>query len=203
VNASGVPVNLGTGRITQPVVGNTSNLPLAADITLTFDAASNQFIVTGGPGGTLAYNPAVDYAGVAYSFAGYGGASFTLSGVPQDGDQFVLSHNAGAVSDNRNALAFADLRNQLLLAGGTATYENAYGQLVADVGTKTHQADISRQAQQSLYNKVKDSVDGVSAVNLDEEAADLVRFQQAYQAAAQVIAVTDTLFQTLIGAVRR
>jgi len=207
-NASGVPTNLGTSRITQPVVSNTTNLPLPGNVTLTFDpnaggAGVPGFNVAGGPPGPLLYDPATEYGGKSFTFATYGGMSFTISGVPQTGDAFVLSNNLSGVSDNRNALTLADLRNQLTLAGGTATYENAYGQLVADVGTKTHQADISRQAQQTLYNKVKDSMDSVSAVNLDEEAANMVRFQQAYQAAAQMISVTDTLFQTLIGAVRR
>ena len=127
----------------------------------------------------------------------------TSPGTPASGDSFVVSNNTGGVSDNRNALALADLRIQQLLGNGTATYEAAYGQLVADVGIQTHRTDISRSAQQALLNRVTEERESVSGVNLDEEAANLMRFQQAYQAAAQMIAVSDTVFQTLLSAVRR
>ena len=82
--------------------------------------------------------------------------------------------------------------------GGTASYDSVYGQLVVDVGTKTHQADVNSQAQLGLLNQAIDAREAKSGVNLDEEAASLVRFQQAYQAAAQVIATSDKLFQTLL-----
>lgn len=202
-NAIGVPSNTGNGAISVGSVSNTTNLPLAANITLTFDAALNQFNVVGGPGGTLAYNPATQSAGASYTFAGYGGISFTLSGVPQTGDSFVISNNTGGVSDNRNALQLADVRNRTVLDGGITTVGGSYGQLVADVGIQTQRTDINRNAQKILLNHVTEERDSISGVNLDEEAANMLRFQQAYQAAAQMIAVSDTVFQTLLSAVRR
>jgi flagellar hook-associated protein 1 FlgK len=202
-NANGVPTNIGSGRIGEASVSNTTNLPLAGPITLTFNAAANQFIVAGGPGGTLAYNPVTDSNGVQFSFAGYGGITFTVSGVPADGDSFVIENNTGGASDNRNALALAALRDRPVLVGGTTSIEASYGQLVTDVGVQTHAADISRNAQQTLLNRVTEEREAVSGVNLDEEAANMLRYQQAYQAAAQMIAVADSLFQELISAVRR
>ena len=202
-NASGLPTNTGTGKISPGTVSNTTNLPLAASITLTFNSTLNQFAVTNGPGGTIAYNPATDSGGKQFTFASYGGVTFTISGVPANGDSFVISNNTSGVSDNRNALQLGDLRNQLTLVNGTASYQGAYGQLVTDVGTTTRRAEINQSAQESLLKQVTEARDAVSGVNLDEEAANLVRFQQAYQAAAQVIAISDTLFQTLIDAVRR
>ena len=204
-NANGVPTNLGTGKISAGSISNTTNLPLAAPttITLTFDSSTNLFNVVGGPGGTLAYNPATENAGKQFTFAGYGGITFTMSGVPSDGDSFVISNNTGGVSDNRNGLALADLRTRPTLANGSASYEGAYGQLVSDVGSATRRIEISSSAQKVLLDNVTASRDSISAVNLDEEAANLVRFQQAYQAAAQMIAVSDTIFQTLMDAVRR
>ena len=202
-NVNGLPTNLGTGKISSGTVSNTTNLPLAGNITLTFNSTLNQFAVVGGPGGTLAYNPATEGGGKQFSFPTYGGFGFTISGTPANGDSFVIRNNTGGVSDNRNALALADLRTQLVLGNGSASYEDFYGQLLTDVGTNTRRADINRGAQQSLLNQVSEARDAVSGVNLDEEAANLVRFQQAYQAAAQVIAVSDVLFQTLLGAVRR
>jgi flagellar hook-associated protein 1 FlgK len=208
-NANGVPTNLGNAAIGAGAVSNTANLPLAANITLTFDpnaggAGIPGFVVAGGPASPLLYNPATESAGKPFSFApGYGGYSFTISGVPQANDQFVIANNAGGVGDNRNALALADLRTRALLDGGTATVESSYGQLVADVGSQTHRADINRNAQQVLLNRVTEERDSVSGVNLDEEAANMMRFQQAYQAAAQMVAVSDTVFQTLLAATRR
>lgn len=202
-NANGLPTNIGTAKIGPAAVGNTGNLPLVANITLTFDAAANQFTVTGGPGGTIAYNPATDSGGKSFTFAAYGGMTFTISGVPQDGDSFVISNNTGATSDNTNALKLADLRNQTVLDNGTATYEASYGQLVADVGAQAHQADVSRNAQQAMLNQISDQQQSVSGVNLDEEAANMQRYQQAYQAAAQMIATAGSIFQTLLQAVQR
>ncbi|MDH4134915.1 MAG: flagellar hook-associated protein FlgK, partial [Gammaproteobacteria bacterium] len=135
--------------------------------------------------------------------AAFGGVTFRITGVPQAGDSFTIDNNVGGAGDNRNALALAGLQDQTLLAGGTATYETAYGQLVADVGLKTHSADIHRGAQQALFNQVVSQRESVSGVNLDEEAANMMRYQQAYQAAAQMISAANTTFQTLLDAVRR
>lgn len=201
-NSSGLPTNAGSGRISAGTVSNTTALPLAAPITLTFDSAGNQFNVTGGPGGTIAYNPATDSAGKSFTFAGFGGVTFSLSGLPEDGDSFVIDNNSNGVSDNRNGLQLADLRNRSVMANGSATYEGAYGQLISEVGSTTRGVEISANAQKTLLANVTDARDSVSAVNLDEEAANMLRFQQAYQAAAQMISVSDSLFQTLIVAVR-
>jgi flagellar hook-associated protein 1 FlgK len=206
-NANGLPTNLGTGKISAGTVSNTTALPLAANITLAFDpnalgAGVPGFTVTGGPGGTLAYNPATESGGKQFTFPAFGGITFTVSGTPSTADSFVISNNTSGVSDNRNALNLADLRNQLTLANGTATYEGTYGQLVTNVGADTHRAEINKGAQESLLNQVTQARDAVSGVNLDEEAANLVRFQQAYQAAAQVISISATLFQTLLTAVK-
>lgn len=85
----------------------------------------------------------------------------------------------------------------------TATIQEAYGLLVSDVGAKTRQANINSEASDGLLQRHQTTLSSVSGVNLDEEAANLIRYQQAYQASAQVIAVASTLFDTLIGAVRR
>ena len=114
----------------------------------------------------------------------------------------IAAAQSAAVGDNRNALAMANLQNQPLLFGGTADLLDAYGSLVADVGTLTSQARTGEQVQGQLLGQAESAKSGVSGVNLDEEAADLVRFQQAYSAAAQVIATANTLFDTLLGAVR-
>lgn len=77
--------NTGTGAISAGAVTSTTGLPLAGNITLTFDATNNVFNVTGGPGGTLAFNPSTDSGGVSYTLAGQGGFTFQMSGTPRNG----------------------------------------------------------------------------------------------------------------------
>lgn len=104
--------------------------------------------------------------------------------------------------DNRNALQLAELEAKLSLLGGNASFNDAYGQIVAGVGTMTRSAEIGVSAQGALLDQAKESRENLAGVNLDEEAANLIKFQQSYQAAAQLINVTNVLFDTLIGAVR-
>ena len=104
--------------------------------------------------------------------------------------------------DNTVALNLANLEKKSVLLGGKATFNDAYGQLVAKVGTLTHAAKISSSAQEVLFNQAKQTRENLAGVNLDEEAANLIKFQQSYQAAAQAIAIASSLFDTLIGAVR-
>ncbi len=110
--------------------------------------------------------------------------------------------NGAMPSDNRNALQLADLRNKTSLLGGTASFNGAYGQIVSDVGALTQAAGFSSSAQEALLNQAKESRESLAGVNLDEEAANLIKFQQAYQASAQSISVARSLFDTLIAAVR-
>jgi flagellar hook-associated protein 1 FlgK len=104
--------------------------------------------------------------------------------------------------DNTTALNLANLEKKSGLLGGKATFNDAYGQLVTKVGTLTHAAKIGSSAQEVLFNQAKQARENLAGVNLDEEAANLIKFQQSYQAAAQVIAIANSLFDTLIGAVR-
>jgi len=104
--------------------------------------------------------------------------------------------------DNSNALSLANLANSSGMFGGTASFQESYGQIVSKVGGLTHAANISAGAQQSLLNRATETRENLAGVNLDEEAANLIKFQQSYQAAAQAISTASTLFDTLIGAVR-
>lgn len=120
-------------------------------------------------------------------------------------DQITASGSdtsTGSVGDNTNALALAALKTSRSLVNGTATFQDAIGQTVAKVGTETHAAEVNKTAQQGLLTQATQALESVSGVNLDEEAADLLKYQQAYQAVAQVIAVTGTLFDTLISTFR-
>lgn len=129
----------------------------------------------------------------------------SVSGRPQSGDNFSVSFNTNGVSDNRNALKLIDLQNRAViginpLAPATtgSSFTDAYGDLVERVGTLTSQARVDGEATGAILKQATDNRDSISAVNLDEEAAKLIQFEQYYQASAQIIQVARSLFDTLI-----
>ena len=129
----------------------------------------------------------------------FDGISFSISGIPANGDTFTLGKNTGGVSDGSNALLLGALQNQKTMAGGTASFNDAYAQLVSTVGNKARQVQISGAAQASLTLQVRTAQQSVSGVNQDEETANLLMFQQMYQANAKVIQTASTLFDTVLG----
>lgn len=130
--------------------------------------------------------------------AGVPSYQLTLAGNPATGDRFTVSQNTAGTSDNRNALALAGLSLTKIVGG--LNVSDAYGQLVSDVGSKTAAAKNNRDAADTLLTQSQANRDSVSAVNLDEEAANLIKFQQAYQASAQVITIARSLFTSLLSA---
>jgi flagellar hook-associated protein 1 FlgK len=131
----------------------------------------------------------------------FDGIDVTLVGTPAAGDSFAINDNANGTGDNTNALALAGIFNQNVLAGGTASLTGVVNAYVGTVGNQTGQAQNGATAQQSVMTSAQNAQSSVSGVNLDQEAASMVQYQQAYQAAAQVIQASDTLFQSLISAI--
>ncbi|MCP3867061.1 MAG: flagellar hook-associated protein FlgK [Gammaproteobacteria bacterium] len=207
--------NLGNGTISPPSAKDTSSLNNATNISLVFDAENNRFqtdVDLDGDGNldTLDYDPAIHSTGRTYSLTGgHGDPEFTVSGTPEHGDLFRIKFNQDGIGDNRNGLALARLQQTKTLFGDasavgneTATLQDAYGLLVSDVGSRTRTAQINTKASDSLLERNQMTMSSISGVNLDEEAANLIRYQQAYQASAQVISVAGTVFDSLISAVR-
>ncbi len=198
-----VAANTGTAVIgLGALVNRTGSTKLAAPVTLTFDSGNNRFNIS--TGGTLAYDPSADSGkDLTLTLAGLGNFAFKMQGVPADGDQFILSDNTGATGDNRNALRLADLRTRPLMLDGTSTIHDAHNIMVADVGAKTSLAQTNMEVRSELLQQAEKAHQEVSGVNLDEEAADLIRFQQAYQASARIVATANTLFDSLLAVVGR
>jgi len=130
------------------------------------------------------------------------GYQVRISGSAAAGDEFTVDYNSGGVGDNRNALALADIFDAKLMDDGTESVNDAYRRLVGDVGATTRQSEMAGAAQGRMLERSLAERDAISGVNLDEEAANLVRYQQAYQAAAQVVAAANEMFQTLLNATR-
>jgi len=184
--------NTGTAQIDSGTVVDPTDPALLDTVNLEFLTPT-----------TYAINGAGTYAYTAGAPIALNGWQVRLEGAPQAGDQFTVSANSGGVGNNRNALALAALQSQGLLEGGSATYGERYDSLVGEVANRSRQASLGRDTQRLLADQAVAAREAVAGVNLDEEAAQMLRFQQAYQAAAQVIATADNLFQTLLDAVRR
>ena len=133
--------------------------------------------------------------------AGFGDIRFSLSGVPADGDTFTIESNQGGVGDNRNGLELGNVRLEKLLNGGTVSIDETFGLMLADIGSRSRHLDINYTAQSNMLSQVQAEREAVSGVNLDEEAVNLMRYQQAYEASARVISVASELFQVLLRAV--
>ncbi|WP_415879070.1 flagellar hook-associated protein FlgK [Methylomonas sp. TEB] len=116
--------------------------------------------------------------------------------------QIAAASATGLPGDNSNALKLANLETQAKMFGGKASFTQVYGQMISDVGSQTHAASVGRTAQETLLKQATSAKENVSGVNLDEEAANLINFQNSYQAAAKAVSVANSLFDTLIGAFR-
>ncbi|MGK9047830.1 flagellar hook-associated protein FlgK [Stutzerimonas chloritidismutans] len=190
---------LGNGRLLE--FGAAGNFSLPAGVTSVPDLAAGGFK----SGQTNSVKLAFETGGYKYEL------SVQLSGTPNAGDDFTLDFNQSGVSDNRNALKLVDLQSKQTVgvsldADGNVisgvSFTDGYGELVERVGTLTAQARMDSEATGSILKQATDNRDSLSAVNLDEEAANLIKFEQYYNASAQIIQVARSLFDTLISSFR-
>lgn len=126
------------------------------------------------------------------------GVTFTLEGMPADGDTLTIGEYEQASGDNRNALALQGLQNQDLV-GGRASFNEAYASMVSEVGNRTNVVQVNLEVQEGLSDQLFAVQQSESGVNLDEEAANLIRYQQYYQANAKVINTATTILDTILG----
>ena len=195
IRASAAAANTGDGKITAGSVNTPPppNANLQSAVTITFTSATT-FDVTG----TGTGNP----TGVAYTANGnitYNGWTVQITGAPAAGDVFTIGPNTAGVADNRNALLLAGLQTVNTVANGTANYQSAYSLIVSSIGNRANDIKVQSTAQTALVQQTTAAQQSLSGVNLDEEAANLIRFQQAYQANGKVIQIASTLFNTILG----
>ena len=186
------PVNINfTSTSTYDVYDNNNNL-LASGVPYT--AGSDVFPIP------EAYLTTPSAAGNGLDY----GYRIKISGAPATGDSFSVGYNSSGTSDNRNGVLLGALQTANTMEStasspsGTASYQTAYSQLVSYVGTKTNEVTVLGTAQQKLTDQATTAVQALSGVNLDEEAANLLRYQQAYQAASKVISIASKLFDDIL-----
>lgn len=192
--ASATSTNTGTGKISAGVVNTPPpvNANLQQPVTITFTSPTTYNVTGTGTG-----NP-VGLTYTAGSDITYNGWTVQVSGTPASGDTFAISPNTSGVGDNRNGLLLSALQTSNLVAGSSTTYQGAYSQLISLIGNKTSELEVTSSAADKLYMNAYNAQQAESGVNLDEEAANLMRYQQAYQAAAKVMKTASDLFESLL-----
>jgi flagellar hook-associated protein 1 FlgK len=206
IRTASITTNTGTGIISAGSVDGPPPVApgLQNEVTITFTSPGFFNVTDNTLVPATILNPApIAYDPSAGATVSYNGWTVQLSGTPGSGDSFTVGPNSNGVADNRNALLLGQLQTQntlLATASGnpTANFQTVYAQIVSQVGNKTREIAVTQQARQSLATQAQNARDSVSGVNLDEEAASLIRYQQAYQAAAKVIAIADKLFDTIL-----
>ncbi len=184
--------NTGSGTISAGTVSDASNPQLLSTAVIEFTSPT-----------TYSINGSGSFPYTADEPISVNGATFEISGSPVAGDTFTIEANTGGIGDNRNMLAMANLQSMGVLDGGSSSLGSSVSQLVAEVGSATRQAGTNLTAQSVLLEQSLNEQQSVSGVNLDEEAANMLRYQQAYEAAAQMITVADSMFATILRAVGR
>jgi len=167
-------------------VGGSIDVQLDANIKLTSNRNN----------GLFGREPAAqsNYTGYQVSINSGQGAG----GSPMAGDTFLITYNKNGSADNRNGVAMAGLNQALSLSQGNLTYQGAYGQLVENLGILTNQARMSQEASETLLRQSMSSLQSVAGVNVDEEAARLIEFEQHYNASARLIALAKEMFDAIL-----
>ncbi len=207
--------NTGSGSMSALTAGSTyTSSPLTGTLSFTYNSglpntltlAPSTLPVTVTYGGVSTTYPAgspVTYTSGAT--VAVGSVSVVLSGTPANGDTFSISPTTSAntgPSDNRNGLLLANLQtgNNVALIGSNTknSYATAFSQMVSGVGSKARELNVTSQAEAKALDSVKASMEAESGVNLDEEATNLIRYQQAYQAAGKMMQIASDLFNVLL-----
>ena len=196
IQTTGAAANTGSGAVSSSVVSDPS-IWVPGNYTISFTSATAYQVTDAANNvvGTGSYT-----SGTPITF---NGASVKITGSPATGDKFnVGAAGASNVGDNSNAFALIDSLNAKKLNGGTTSLSGVANNLVSQVGVQTQQAQSNASAQKAVNASANDTRNNLSGVNLDEEAAKMVQYQQAYSACAQLIQASNTMFNTLISAIK-
>ena len=196
IQTTGAAANTGSGAVSSSVVSDPS-VWVPGNYTISFTSAS-AYQVTDAANNVVGTGNYTSGTPITFN-----GASVKITGSPATGDKFnVGAAGASNVGDNSNAFALIDSLNAKKLNGGTTSLGSVANNLVSQVGVQTQQAQANASAQKAVNASANDTRNNLSGVNLDEEAAKMVQYQQAYSACAQLIQASNTMFNTLISAIK-
>ena len=130
-----------------------------------------------------------------FKIAGY---NLKIDGTPSTNDIFIISDNLGGVGDGRNILAMLDLQEDKHALEGKGNFQELFSEVVASVGASVQSTNLNLSSSEMIKDAAAASASELSGVNMDEEAAQLIEYQQAYQASARVLQTARELFDALI-----
>jgi flagellar hook-associated protein 1 len=195
VQAAAGSANTGTGAVSSTGVTDPSTWT-SGTYTVSF-SAGNAYTVTNSSGtsvatGTYTSGSPIDFNGI----------QLTLTGSPASGDTFTVSPNSASnTGDNSNLYAMINTLSASTLDAGTTSVNDAINNIVSQIGTVTQQAQNNATTQQTANQNATTALNNVSGVNLDQQAASMLQYQQAYQAMAEMIQTSGQLFNSLITAI--
>jgi len=190
IQTSAADSNTGSATISGGTVLDAANPAL-------LDTTTIQFLTPT----TYSVNGAGSFAYTSGSNVDLNGWQVKIAGTPAAGDTFTVQSNAGGTGDNTNALAAANQQTTGVLSNGTISVSGAVGALISGAGAQAQQVNTAQTAQTAVNTQAQTNVQSVSGVNLDEEAANLMQWQQAYQASAQALSVANGLFTTFLDSI--
>lgn len=191
VKTAAATSNTGTGTISAATVQNAANANLLNTATIVFGTPPSTYKINGGTAQNYTAGGNIDFDGWQVQ----------ISGAPAAGDTFTVSSNVGGTGDNANALAAANAQSTGVLSNGTISVSGAVSALITGLGSQAQQINTAQSAQTAVNTQALANVQSITGVNLDQEASNLLQWQQAYQAAAQALTIGNTLFTTLIDSV--
>jgi flagellar hook-associated protein 1 FlgK len=190
VQTSASDSNTGSATISAGTVLDPSNPNLLATTTIQFLTPT-----------TYSINGAGSFAYTSGGNVDDNGWQVQITGTPAAGDTFTVQSNASGTGDNANALAAANQQTAGVLSNGTLSVSGVVAALISGAGAQAQQVNTAQTAQTAVNTQAQTNVQSVSGVNLDEEAANLLQWQQAYQASAQALSVANSLFTTMLNSI--
>lgn len=188
--------NLGNAKVSEATVNPLSTMApgcLQQPVIISFNNPPTSFNVSG-----LDTEDVLDVPYTPGQDISYNGWTVQITGTPAAGDLFGVGSNTNATADGRNGLLLAGLQTKNIMVGGTTSYQGAYSQIVSDIGNKTRELEVTSKAQASMVEQTLQSQQTLSGVNMDEEAANLMRYQRAYQAAGKALQIANTMFDSIL-----
>jgi flagellar hook-associated protein 1 FlgK len=207
VKAESSTANIGDASIALTSVTDTSNAIFATPGQLTpplrveFLSTTTYQIVNATTSATIegpiAYNPNASNSVFPTPLTYDPGFRVNISGNAQAGDTFNITYNNNAVGDNRNGLLFSQIHENPILESNF-TLSEGFNKLVNDVALKVNSSQVAFDASEAVKQQAEAVRDSISGVSLEEEAVNLVRFEKAFQANAEVLATANRMFDTLL-----
>jgi len=210
LSAATASANTGTASVAAlRVVSSTADPQLVASISFSNDSGDYSWELRDRVSNALQSSGTGTWsAGTPIALNGF---ELDLSGVPRSGDAFSVGKTLYPASNNGNALAFTALRDAAFVGrvalsgggvGGGSTITDAYAAAMSSVGVRVQAAASAAQISSAVAAQAETTRSATSGVNLDEEAARLIQYQQSYQAAAKILQIAQTIFDTLLDTTR-